>query len=159
MSRVPEEELQHWIARYNEIRETQRSGYERTAAMTEVVQAMRKLASILPSFDWKQSLQSKDRGVRLAAYAYLFERPNCDAASPLVGTLTGGLEDKPFGQYWALKALRPVLDKCDSAKRQDVEPALRAFASRLGPGTDRQRELTRLLESMYDDSHNATRAR
>jgi hypothetical protein len=118
--------------------------------MTAVVQAMLELAPRLaepPPFDWGRALDSDDRGERLAAYAYLHQQPTCDAAVPLVETMTER-EDKPFGEYWALKALRQVLGRCGPDPRRTVEPTLRDHLRTLRPGMDRHRELQGLLDSL-----------
>jgi hypothetical protein len=140
-------ELAALIARYNEVRATQRSGFPRTAAMTGIVREMIRLTGRLTTFQWEESLKSADRGTRLAAYAYVYSRPTCSAASPLIHSLME-IEDKPFGQYWALKALRLVIADCDDATARSVEPILRDFAARLGPATDRGRELQALLHEI-----------
>jgi hypothetical protein len=139
---VPDEvlaqsELQTWIARYNTVRASQSPGLQRTRAMTSIVDEMMRLASVLGTFDWDASLRSYDEGERLAAYAYLHVNPTCSAADVLVRVLTQ-LENKPFGQYWALMALRRVLSTCDVDTAERAVRNLSPFGERLRAGTDRR---------------------
>jgi hypothetical protein len=140
-------ELAALIERYNEVRATQKSGSARTATMTGIVREMIRLAGRLATFEWEENLKSADRGTRLAAYAYLFRESHCSAARPLMHSLME-VEDKPFGQYWALKALRNVVAKCDDATARGLEAPLLDFAAGLRPGTDRRRELQALLQEI-----------
>ena len=141
------DELADLIERYNEVRATQRSGSARTAEMTRIVREMIRIVGRLATFDWEESLESADRGRRLAGYAYLFQDPICSAARPLIHSLME-VEDKPFGQYWGLKALRRVVASCDDATARQLEAPLRDFAARFPPGTDRGQELRELLEEI-----------
>ncbi len=86
---------------YEHIRATQSSGAARTQAMTAIVRKMIELAPSLQDFDVAETLISPQRGRRLAAYAYLYARPDFQFIEPLVTSVTK-LEDKPFGQYWGL---------------------------------------------------------
>jgi hypothetical protein len=142
-------ELAALIERYNEVRATQRSGSPRTAVMTGIVREMIRLTGRLTAFEWEDNLKSADRGTRLAAYASLYSRPICAAAIPLMRSLVE-IEDKPFGQYWALKALRRIIAECDDATARSVEPMLPDFAARIGPQTDRGREIQSLLNEIGD---------
>ena len=130
-------------ARYNQIRATQRPGVKRTSEMTAIVQQIEDAAKRTNAFNWQSALTSEDRGMRLAAYAYLYVRPQRGAGEPLVQTLLH-LEDKPFGQYWALQALRKVAAVDDSLA--NFLPQLRGYEQTLAPGTDRARESCAVIE-------------
>lgn len=145
----PKRRLEDLIKEYNHIREEQPAGNPRTVAMTAVVQEMIDLAPQLQDFDWATSLKSTDRGVRLAAYAFLYAFPRREAVDSLVHTAVY-VEDKPFAQYWALLALERATDQldCDTARR--VKPILESFLRSLRPGTDRYRVLRRLLPNVEE---------
>jgi hypothetical protein len=55
----PDEDVQALGAQYNHIRETQPPGFQRTAAMTEVVGKMRTLFRRQSAFDWEQAWSPK----------------------------------------------------------------------------------------------------
>jgi hypothetical protein len=137
-----QERLDELIKRYNEIRSSQSAGPQRTADMTRVVLDMIQLADKLPNFNWQQNLESRDRGARLAAYSHLYGRPTEGAAIPLIRALTL-VEDKPFGQYWALKSLEQQPSPSDCQSAQYIERTLGTFISSLLPGTDRYAVATR----------------
>jgi hypothetical protein len=105
------------------------------------------LGEILESLDGPGGWKVKYRELQAAV-----ERN--DAAVPLVETVTER-EDKPFGEYWALKALRQVLGCCGPDPRRTVEPTLRDHLRTLRPGMDRHRELQGLLDSLYGRSADA----
>jgi hypothetical protein len=69
----------------------------------------------------------------------------------ILHTLTD-TEDKPFGEYWALRAMGRSLGQCDAAKKQELQPqvipALQVLDRKFGPGTDRQREVAELLREI-----------
>lgn len=141
-------EIQDLAAQYNEIRATQLSGFQRTSAMTAIVRKMMQVFDNADDFAWRPALDSSDRGMRLAGYAYLTVRPQPGAAERLVRTLLER-EDKPFGQYWALKALRKVAAKDEAIS--DLLPALEDYQRKLQPGTDRARELSDLIEQVRSE--------
>jgi hypothetical protein len=142
----PKQRYEALIKNYNDIRDTQPVGSARTLAMTAVIQEMIKLAPQNQDFDWRTSLNSSDRGVRLAAYALLYACPRLDAVDALVDTIIH-VEDKPFGQYWALLALEKATDKLDCETARRIKPILKSsFLSSLSPGTDRYGVLQRLLD-------------
>jgi hypothetical protein len=149
MPERPEQQLDNLTQQYNEIRATQFASSQRTLAMTRVIREMIRLAPQLHSFDWQSGLKSGDSGVRLAAYAFLYVRPTLEAVEALVRATTQ-VEDKPFGQYWALQALNQAKDKldCDTARR--IEPILSNFLASLGSRTDRYNLLKPLLGEIRD---------
>jgi hypothetical protein len=144
----PKQRLEALIKKYNDIRDTQPAGSARTLAMTAVIQEMIKLAPQNQDFDWWTSLNSSNRGARLAAYALLYARPKLEAVDALVHTIIH-VEDKPFGQYWALLALEKATDKLDCETARRIKPILESsFLSSLPPGTDRYGVLQRLLHEV-----------
>lgn len=142
---VGNQALINLASRYNEIRATLPPGFERTSQMTAVVQQIEAAAARTKTFDWRSALSSEDRGRRLAAYAYLYVRPQRGAGEPLAGTLLSR-EDKPFGQFWALQALRKVATADDSLA--NFLPELRDYCRKLAHGTDRARECRLLIDSI-----------
>jgi hypothetical protein len=133
---------------YNEIREVQRSGDARTAAMTDLVRQMIELARRIESFDTHEALKSGDRGTRLFAYVFLYTKPDPHDLSALVESVTRR-EDKPFGQYWGLQAIGRTLTQT-TAVPTDVVRKLREFSSIIQPGTDRHYELRKILQRHED---------
>jgi hypothetical protein len=62
-------------ARYNTLRGTMPSGDKRTAEMTKIIEELRQTLHGVRDFDVVSYLTDADRGMRLAAYAYLMENP------------------------------------------------------------------------------------
>jgi hypothetical protein len=112
--------------------------------MTKVVSRMVEVARRTQSFDLITSLASKNRGARLFAYAFLYERPDGALLLPLVDSVTR-VEDKPFGQYWGLQTLKKVLPLAPTDKQREAKESLRVFSQRIPSGTDRDYELRQLL--------------
>jgi len=131
---------------YNDTRARMPSGRERSAAMTRIVSQM--IAELIGvdqiDFDVTAHLGSEDRGRRLAAYAYLYANPDPRRAQELAAALMA--EDKPFGQYWAIRALRQLLARDRDALDLNTERSLRALHAQLLPGTDRAYELAAALD-------------
>jgi hypothetical protein len=141
-------ELEAQVAEYNKIRDTMEAGSARTTAMTGVVRKMIDLAAELSDLEVKEWLPSENRGQRLAAYARLYGVPNFILLGPLVESVTK-IEDKPFGQYWGLQAVTRVLAAYRVPKiSRTIIRSLREFGSTLQPGTDRDYELKRILQSL-----------
>lgn len=138
-STPPKDQLRVLTERYNVVRERQPSGYERTAEMTRIAVSMGEVATQVLGFPWAADLFSDDRGVRLAAYAYLMTQPSVEAVVPLVKSITEK-EDKPFGQYWGLRALGQAFEQrvVDSEVAATIEPTLRSYSNNMKPGTDRR---------------------
>lgn len=148
-SQHPQRQLDALIQEYDHIRATQSAGSVRTLAMTRVIEQMIELAPQLQDFDWTAGLNSSDRGVRLAAYAFLYACPKRDAVSPLVSTAVYA-EDKPFGQYWALLALEKAMDQLDCDSTRKIQPILEQFQNSLRSGTDRYVVIDRLLAKVRE---------
>jgi hypothetical protein len=129
---------------YNRIRLTMPRSAARTRAMTDIVNQMRSYFEGVESFDLASRLNSSDRGLRLAAYVYLYARPDPSWTSALVASLLDK-EDKPFGQYWALLALERQCDRHPAALGRDDRRRLDTFLEELPEGTDRAVALQRVL--------------
>ena len=83
----PVEEMQQLITRYDNIRESMKSGPERTREMTDVVRHLTVLADKLEDVDWQDYLRSRDGGERIAAYSYFYAKPDPKAAGDLTYSL------------------------------------------------------------------------
>lgn len=130
---------------YNHIRATQKSGGQRTTAMTNVVSQMIELARRMPSYNPKRLLSNENRGLRLFGYAFLYERPDSTFLLPLVQSVTS-IEDKPFGQYWGLQAVKRVIPNAPLEAQSEAKARLSAFSTRIPAGTDRGYELLQILQ-------------
>ena len=110
------------------------SGDQRTVMMADIVRELRNLLRDVPDFDLTEYLSSTDRGLRLAAYAYLMEHKAVQRRPQLVRVAYA--EDKPFGQYTALEAIRY---QGQTAERlgDDELSLLSSLTERLGPSEDR----------------------
>jgi hypothetical protein len=135
--------VQKLAARYNEIRWTMPSGAERTAAMTALTQEMIDLLREADDFDLESNLRSDDRGLRLAAFAFLYANPDPDWADKLAEVAVS--EDKPFNEYWALRALDMVLEGHCEALSPATRERLRQRRHELAPEVDRAKQIDRLL--------------
>jgi hypothetical protein len=131
---------------YNRLRDGP-SGPARTAAMTDVVRRMIDVARHTQVFNSVEALHSKNRGMRLFGYAYLYARPDPKMLVPLIESVTIW-EDKPFGQYWGLQSIERVLAQTGTLVPPDATAKLRAFAERIPVGTDRDYELRKLLRQI-----------
>jgi hypothetical protein len=130
---------------YNAVRDSMRSGRERTTKMTVLVSKMVAYAPNLTDFDVKEALKAEDPGSRLAAYAYLYARPAFEPLEALVSSVTR--EDKPFNEYWGIRAIDKVLaDRPPDANIDMTITKLRKYLNcKLPPGSDRYYELYRIL--------------
>jgi hypothetical protein len=132
---------------YNWLRLTMPSGSKRTAAMESVVKRMIPLLADAREFDVDANLTSLNRGLRLAAYAYLYSKPDPIWTRNLVSALLD-LEDKPFGQYWALRALTKQCDTDPTAiDTQTRRRLVEELQPRLPQGSDRAHVLRRALDA------------
>ncbi|MFI8235813.1 hypothetical protein ACIF83_00880 [Streptomyces sp. NPDC085866] len=130
-------------ARYNEIRWTMSSGQARTQAMSEVVDEMVGLLRGARDFDVESHLRSSDRGLRLAAAAYLYANPDPAWGRALAEAAVS--EDKPFNEYWALKALREVFRGHCEFLDEETRDLLQRRLNQLLPGNDRAGQIKKLL--------------
>lgn len=142
------EQFNELVAKYNHIRVTQQSSRARTKALTQFVAQMVALAREMPDYPWREALSSDDRGGRVAAYAWLYARPNADASQLLVRTLTTAREDTDFGQYWNLQALQQCLQLADPDMASTLKPELERFLPSLPPNNPRYHELSDLLQQL-----------
>src|SRR5262245_40092704 len=126
----PQSEFVELQRRYNTVRQEMHSGSARTAQMTKIIQRMIDLSPMLMEYDVRANLGSSDRGIRLSAYAHLFALPSFELLEPLVQSVTK-VEDKPFGQYWGLKAISRVLSL---GKGQTVPTSVREELKRYALG-------------------------
>jgi hypothetical protein len=134
--------VRQFAAQYNLLRGTMPSGDQRTLLMTRIVRDLRALLKNVPSFDVSEHLSSPDRGLRLAAFAYLVDHESRQHLSLLLEVAVA--EDKPFGQYWALRAIR-WQTRTTPRLNLDGLHKLEVLAQRAGPGTDRAREVDAIL--------------
>jgi hypothetical protein len=130
-------------ARYNEIRWTMPSGAARTAEMTALVHEMIAILRDAQGFDVESHLRSSDRGLRLAAFAYLYANPDPAWARRIAEAAVS--EDKPFNEYWALMALRKVLRGHCEALDDATRNLLKRRIAELPPGIDRAQQIGQLL--------------
>ncbi|MFE1314907.1 hypothetical protein [Streptomyces sp. NPDC058755] len=147
---TPPDPVDQLAARYNEIRWTMSSGRARTHAMSEVADEMVRLLRGAQDFDVASHLRSSDRGLRLAAAAYLYANPDPAWVGPLAEAAVS--EDKPFNEYWALKALREVLRGHCEALDEETRGLLRRRMRQLPPGTDRAEQIGKLLRDCPEGS-------
>jgi hypothetical protein len=143
---TPDDELRQLIQRYDGIRENMKSGLPRTKEMTDVVRHLTILAQKLDGIDWSTYLSSGDAGKRLAAYSYYYVRPRPSTATDIVRSLTS-VENTPFGQYWAIRALSSIIDVSPSSLHRFL-PALNNFLPEIPAGSDRYYELSQLIDAI-----------
>jgi hypothetical protein len=141
---TPRGELHAMAEEYNHVRWTMPSGSERTLVMTEIVRRMIAEAEKISEFDVEGYLHTNNAGRRLVAYAYMYAHPE-SAWVPVIAEafLT---DDKPFNQYWALKALEAQDFPISSMLDRDLIRRLRDRLPRLENDASRHRLLTKLLE-------------
>ena len=137
--------LQELAREYNAMRDSMRSGPERTTKMTALVSKMVANAPNLTDYDVEEALKGKDLGSRLAAYAYLYARPAFEQLEALVSSVTR--EDARFNEYWGIRAIDKVLaDRPPDANIDMTITKLRKHLNnKLPPGSDRYYELHRVL--------------
>jgi hypothetical protein len=137
------EPVKQLAARYNAIRWTMPSGAARTAEMTALVNEMIPLLRDARGFDVGSHLRSEDHGLRLAAAAYLYANPDAAWTRPLAEAAVS--EDKPFNEYWALRALSKVLrGHCEALDAATRDRLMRRM-EKLPPGTDRALQIGQIL--------------
>jgi hypothetical protein len=139
-----DQQISELAAEYNRIRRDMSSGPARTTQMTSVVSKMISLLADEEQVDVSRLLGSDDRGHRLAGYADLYARPQPIRIPELVGVVIE--EDKPFGQYWGLRALRRQVESDPALLDLNTKRHLQAQARQIGPpGTDRAHELSEII--------------
>jgi hypothetical protein len=141
--RVPDARIADLAGRYDTLRWTMPSGRERTRRMSEVTRQMEEALRDADDFDLAGHLAHHDRGVRLAAYAYLRTHTVPGLMTALVDA--AATEEKPFGQYSALRAARHQRDMGVPLSDRD-RGTLRAMRDRVGASADRGQLITALLD-------------
>ena len=139
--------LQNLAREYDDIRVKQSSGDDRTSAMTAIVNRIIELAPHAHDFDLAEALEHKSGGARLVAYGLLFNAPSVPLLEPLVFSVIN-FEDKPFGQYWGLRAITRTMDlflNSSASPPSQVMRRLLEFESRIPPGSDRHKEVRKIL--------------
>lgn len=139
-------QLDQLISQYNTIRAQESSGPRRTSHMTMVVSRMISVLNrvALGEFDVEAHLsRSDDNGHRLAGYAFLYANPDPRFAPALVQATVA--DRTPFGQYWALRALRRLISLDPSVLDFNSRNEIEELLARLRPNTDRAYELRQVL--------------
>jgi hypothetical protein len=130
---------------YNRVRWTMPSGTARTRQMTDIVERMVSRFRELGPADFENLLRSEDRGLRLAGIAAVYAHPTADAIPTLVDASV--TPDKPFNEYWALRALGRVAEgNCDQVTAEHRR-RLKARLDSFPPGADRADEIRRVLKT------------
>jgi hypothetical protein len=107
---TPEQQMDSHIQDYNDTRQNMPSGNPRTSKMTDIFSQMIKVASSVQTFDLAAALSDNNNaGRRLAAYAYLFAKPDVNFFDPLIDALVN--DPLPFNQYSAIQALKRIQDR------------------------------------------------
>ncbi|WP_433184157.1 hypothetical protein [Actinoallomurus sp. CA-150999] len=143
------ERIDRLAKEYNRIRWTMPSGGARTAQLTSVLKSMIETLRGVEDFDVDWYLTNKDRGLRLAAFAYLRANPDSSRVPALIDALV--VEDKPFGQYSALRALEGIVEIDPGALDSAGRKRLRRLLTELPPETDRVMVLERVLRKAGAD--------
>jgi hypothetical protein len=136
-------ELDRLAEEYNHLRWTTKGGPERTVVMTDLVQKMIEHARKVPSFDVLGYLRTNNPGRRLAAYAYLCVHPDPAWAPAVAESMLK--DDKPFNQYWALRALDALQVPISTVLDHDLVRRLRTRLPELQGDASRFRLLSKLL--------------
>ncbi|MFJ2770281.1 hypothetical protein [Streptomyces sp. NPDC087300] len=129
---------------YNEIRLAMPSGDERTKAMTDIVRRMKAETRERADFDPVPFLESTDRGLRLVGFAAMCVHSHTDLIPRLVEIAI--LEDKPFGQLWALNALEKQLTYSPFALDTTSAERLQNFLTTLPYRSDRAIRIRHILQ-------------
>ena len=105
------------------------SGPERTGILDRTAKEMISAWKDVKDVDVSSYLDNYDRGLRLAGFAYLIANPDPKQTKKLVDAFVK--EDTPFGQYWALRALKlqvkadsEVLDRDTRRRLEERLPEL-----------------------------------
>ena len=139
------QEIRSLAEEYNATRRAISPGVERTSKMTSIVARMISALNNVrqEDFDLSGSLGSEDPGLRLAGYADLYANPDPLRTQEIASALLD--EDKPFTQYWGLRALRRQVESDPAALDLNTRRRLSELLKRVGSGTDRAYELRQIL--------------
>src|SRR5260370_27212228 len=102
------EQMERLAEEYSETRRNNPPGDFRTALMTEIMSRMRGLAPRLPEASVLTWLKDPDHARRLAAYAFLYARPDFTQVDALIDSVANR-HNPPFAQYWGIMALQKVI--------------------------------------------------
>jgi hypothetical protein len=140
---------------YEQIRTSMQSGPERTAQMTRIIGQMIAMIQKSAGLDLSDYLTDDRRGRRLAGYAYQYVRPDPEQLTTLALNIVEDNRrppekaDKPFGQYWALRALRKVYEEArnfDNDLDRNTFRRLQGYLQSISASSDRAYELRRILD-------------
>lgn len=134
-------------AEYNAVRWTMPSSSpSRTHKMTDIVERMvARFHEVGPPPDVEALLTSKDRGLRLAGVAAVYALPRVDAVAAILDA--GVTPDKPFNEYWALRALGKVLEGHCEALTNEARSRLVRRLHDIPHEADRANEIRKILHS------------
>jgi hypothetical protein len=136
-----------YAAEYTRTRSTMVAGPDRSTRMEEIFGEMQSAVKSIQvsNSEITNALYNptNDRGIRLTAYAYLIEHPVPDLVTPLVEVAAS--EDKPFGQYCALRAVNRLVKTAETRLTPELTTKLNEIAITAGRGTDRAREVASIL--------------
>jgi hypothetical protein len=141
---VPLAEITALAKRYENTRKNLPSGRERSFEMTDIVGEMMAKMEYSDVPDIIQWLKEEQRGLRLAAYAYLYTKPDNTKLIQLVESVLRS-DNKPFEQYWDLRALRKIKES-NGHLDLNSQRRLRELSRKLLPGSDRAYELRLILD-------------
>lgn len=144
---TPDQLLILLIQSYNETRLKMPSGRLRTFKMTSIIGQMVRIAPSVQPFDVATMMVDADNGRRLAAYAWLYARPDNSYLSLLVDALTS--DPIPFNQYWAIQSLGKIIALLPNASPPpDIMKKLQTYYDGLQEGIDRKYELANILPAL-----------
>jgi hypothetical protein len=112
--------------------------------MTDKVTAMIQLARGIDISRVTSWMMDKKGGTRLLAYARLYAQPEPDLLSELVNTLTS-TEDTRFGQYWAIQAIKRIVQSPQGRLDPEAKSRLITFLVSLPKDSDRYYELLNVI--------------
>ena len=130
-------------AKYAELRALT-EGPARSEAMNRLVGELMAWTVRAAGFVPSTALQSADPGTRLAAYACLFATADARYLPQLVDALVD-VEDKPFSQYWGIRAAGALLQSGAGSLPPGAAVRLRIRYADLPRASSRRMELERVL--------------
>jgi hypothetical protein len=137
--------VERLAAEYANVREHAPRSPARTDRMEQIFADLVTATRQRDDFDVKAALTSTDPGMRLAAYARLYARPDGEYLDDLVQAVLGD-EGIAFSMYWGFHAIIAVIDKAGAGRlRVEHVAGLEACLARLPAGSDRDDVLRRLL--------------
>lgn len=134
--------LSNLANKYDEMRRTMPSGWQRTSELAKVFGQMAAAAANADQFDVRRALSAGDEGTRITGIAYLFARPDPGMMDELISTITQK-ETAAFNQYWGLKTVQNILDHGGKLSDQSRKKLTRYAAN--VERRDRYRETMKIL--------------